>query len=1201
MQAFEGFCKHRQEEIRIYVGKNEDSAVRIAASNLAKDFESVLGSRIARSVKADDADIVIATVAGKADGAGDPAGSENRLYDEDGNLFSEAYSIGVSRGCLFISGSDRRGTVYGTYEVSRMIGVSPWHYWADMPRRKRKVVEFEEGYFVSDRPLIPYRGIFVNDEEELEAWVGSHGEERTIGPVTYARIYELILRLKGNIMWPAMHVNAFNHNPENARLADEMGVIIGTSHCDIMMRNNYCEWDGWVDEKGYEGIEYDYSIGGINREHIKEYWSESVQTNKDYEVCYTVGMRGIHDSGFETREIDKLGLSEEEALERKKELLERIITDQQKILAEQGVDKDAMQIFVPYKEVLTLYDAGLSVPDNVTLMWVDDNFGYIRRYPNEEERCRKGGNGLYYHGSYWGHPNMSYLFLNSIPLAHTEHELRKSYEQGIRKIWIYNLGAIKPLEQDVDFFFHTAWNMGKDDYNSDTRAYLKEFYDKNFTGGYGEETAGIVTEWAQITNMCKLEHLHRDAFAQEGAIDEAAYRVYRLEELVNRANAIYEKLPGDEKDAFFQFVVFKIHASYILNLIFYYADRSRMCIRQGKFSAADDYTVRVRNLSKRMNGLIGYYNKVLVSGKWDRLVAPFDYPPPSIPTVYDCMPATLRGGKPDRRWCNEQITNDVMKADPDENCYLRREHKTDGRIGVMLCGADETGRSIGTEECITFWKDGFLVKCLEIFPVEYGMKEIFRVEHSKGVCVSKTNGNVDTEVRIGVWISDASVSGEREYVRIYDADNLLVREYSVRIVDYGHSAGASVSEADGTVIIEAEDFGCSGWRLVSDVGRGYGDVLEYAGYSEGNSTEHGSGSTGAQYNQYPECIFEIADAGEYIIEVQRFPSLDSTGQIYLLMYLDNMPVRFSTTATDEWRGNWKNNVINGMERLTAKVILDKPGGHIIKLVDASMYFAFSRIVIHYGASTELGGWIRKSRVADGYWDIPKMNAVFYDDSFEICEDRDWTAVWFLEYSEKKIDLVHSHAVMRKMPQMTAMPEQIEWNRLNECMPVTDAPEPYCYKDGAVRIRAIDALCDNDHAWVSPGISAFEYALSGSYDDERFYVCLSDNKDDDACGELNYRIYLPEQGEYTISVYANVFDGTSEPVTVSVDGCVIPLERMSGNGSIWTFDGLRIFQIIELTRVGLDAGEHVLTFGIKKCIRIKDLFLYRDAALIDKDA
>ena len=450
------------EKVRICYNAGESEAVKTAAANLAADLKKVLsGVEVLQPAPEESAkdgvpEIVIGTIGvGKDTAAG---ADSDKMSDENGRLRKEAYQLKVQEGRLYILGSDRRGTVYGIYTFCEWMGVSPWYFFADVPVRRKRELVLEEGYCLTDWPSVEYRGIFINDEEELDAWVRNQIGEPTIGVKSYEKIFELLLRLKANYIWPAMHVNSFNLSPENGALADRMGMVVGTSHCDMLMRSNNREWIPWIEKKGYTDAVYDYSLEGKNREILREYWKESVEQNRDFEVCYTLGMRGIHDSGFETRELD--GMGPEELRRAKVELLGRVMEDQRKILRE-TLGHETMMTFIPYKEVLDLYDHGLEVPEDMTLVWANDNYGYIRRFPSEKEKGRKGGNGIYYHNSYWSPPSMSYVFLCSIPLAHTRSELKKAWDEGIRKLWVLNSGSIKPLEQEVTFFLRLAWEIGK--------------------------------------------------------------------------------------------------------------------------------------------------------------------------------------------------------------------------------------------------------------------------------------------------------------------------------------------------------------------------------------------------------------------------------------------------------------------------------------------------------------------------------------------------------------------------------------------------------------------------------------------------------------------------------------------------------------------------------------------------------------------
>ncbi|MBO7335428.1 MAG: glycosyl hydrolase 115 family protein, partial [Lachnospiraceae bacterium] len=426
-------------------------------------------------------------------------------------------------------------------------------------------------------------------------------------------------------------------------LADKMGVIIGTSHCDMLMRSNHREWEPWKKSKGYTDAVYDYSIPGRNREILEEYWRESVEQNSPLEVTYTLGMRGIHDSGFQVSALK--GLTGEELIKAKIDLLQTVIEKQVEIL-DTVAGPDTQKNFVPYKEVLELYDNGLKVPEDFTLIWVNDNYGYVRRYPNAAEKQRKGGNGLSDHHSYWSPPGNSYLFIDTIPLAHTANELKKAYNEGIRKLWITNFGAIKPLEEEMSFFADLAWDAGKDmSCTDDVDKWLTVWLDKTFTIKNPGEIAKLLNDLDQLTNVRKVEHMDIGVFPLETYGDEGAYRLHRYEEIFKKCNDAYKSLPEEERDAFFQLVLTKVHAAYYTNLMFYYADRSALCIKQGKSAAAQKYTALSLDFDILRRKLIKYYNDVMHDGKWKGILTPEDFPPPRTTTCPACMPPLFEDRK----------------------------------------------------------------------------------------------------------------------------------------------------------------------------------------------------------------------------------------------------------------------------------------------------------------------------------------------------------------------------------------------------------------------------------------------------------------------------------------------------------------------------------------------------------------------------
>ncbi len=626
-----------QQPQGIYLHPAEDSAVRIAAENLVQDVEKVCGVRPAITHDVQEAVIVIGTREHLADA---PI-TWSPVTDEEGLPRWEGYVMQASGGHLYLAGNDRRGAIYAVYDLCARMGVSPWYDLADVPVKEKDLVEWDDAEHVADWPQVKYRGIFLNDEEELDAWARLRGGESTIGPKTYARIFELILRLRGNYIWPAMHVNAFNMDAENGRLAQRMGVVTGTSHCDMLHRSNQNEWKPWVKAKGYEGLQYDYTLPGENRERLMEYWRESLQQNRDCECCYTVGMRGIHDSGFVTAGLE--GVSEEELLSRQRALLEEIMAAQRELIAQEIPGGRPPQAFVPYKEVLPIYDSGLNVPEDVTLIWVDDNHGYMRRYPNAQEQKRPGGNGVYYHSSYWAPPGMSYLFLGSIPLAHIGNEMKKCYEQGIQTIWVDNVGALKPLEQETEYFLRCAWDAGREDsVTQDAPRFLREMVARDFSVDCSK-MAEISARFAQLSNLCKPEHMRSRCFSQTAYGDEAAVRLNEMHRLTRRAEEIAERLPRREKDAFYELFLVRMQAATCIAAAYYYADRSVMAYDLGAMGTADSCFAKSRAWDDRKRMILHYYNEVLAGGKWQGILTPEDFPPPPLELYPACKPALTIG------------------------------------------------------------------------------------------------------------------------------------------------------------------------------------------------------------------------------------------------------------------------------------------------------------------------------------------------------------------------------------------------------------------------------------------------------------------------------------------------------------------------------------------------------------------------------
>ncbi len=455
----------------IYIGPNNPDTVRVAAQAFATDVQAVTGTRPQ----------ILTTLTGKLPGEIIVAGVLNHSPEIDALVSSRRLATTEIAGhwesaltttianplpghpevhqALIIAGADRRGAAFALFTLSRAMGVSPWTWWADVPVPHHTAVYVTAGDHLQPSPSVQYRGIFLNDEDwGLRPWAAKKMDpaiepahdgqpaKGNIGPHTYEHIFELLLRLHANSLWPAMHPGslAFNAVPENARLADRYGIVMGGSHSEALLRNNVGEWNEAPPPAGNGRWNYQ-----TNAPAMRDYWNARIAANGAYENFYTVGLRGVHDSGLEasgSREV-------------KAHLVEDVMADQRKILTDHIPKPIAQipQVIWLYKESLDLYRAGMQVPPDVTLGWTDDNYGYLRELPTVAEQKRPGGSGVYYHVSYWGAPH-DHLWLATTSPALIREEMSKAYDHNARKYWILNVGDLKPAELDIDYFLQLAWN-----------------------------------------------------------------------------------------------------------------------------------------------------------------------------------------------------------------------------------------------------------------------------------------------------------------------------------------------------------------------------------------------------------------------------------------------------------------------------------------------------------------------------------------------------------------------------------------------------------------------------------------------------------------------------------------------------------------------------------------------------------------------
>ncbi len=584
--------------VRIAVDSAENSAVRIAAANLAADFGRVCGTDASIVWPAEGSKIILAgTVDGptlrKLTDKKRPELAELKGKTEQYMIFNVDNPMPGVAEALVVAGSDRRGVVYGLYELSEQLGVSPWYDWADVPVRHRDNVSMARGRYTAGEPAVRYRGIFLNDEAPcLTGWVKNtygtgYGDHRF-----YARVLELLLRLRGNFMWPAMWAWSFYaDDPENSATADAMGVIMGTSHHEPMARNH----QEWSRKRGEYGA-WNYNT---NQETIDRFFREGIERAKGTEDIVTIGMRGDGDEA----------MSEDADVA----LLKKIIDNQRKIIAKTTGKKakETPQVWALYKEVLDYYDKGLRVPDDVIMLVCDDNWGNVRRLPGEQERKHPGGWGMYYHVDYVGAPRNS-KWINVTPIQGMWEQLRLTYDYGVDKLWILNVGDLKPMEYPITLFLDMAWNPTRynaSDFMEHPRAFCRGIFGEEF----GDEAARILNLYSKYNGRVTAEMLDASTYnLDNGEWRRVADEYARLEA---EALRLYLKLPAEARDAYFQLILFPVQAmSNIYEM--YYAQAMNHKLHAAGDPVANEWADRVERCFARDAELADVYNNKIAGGKW---------------------------------------------------------------------------------------------------------------------------------------------------------------------------------------------------------------------------------------------------------------------------------------------------------------------------------------------------------------------------------------------------------------------------------------------------------------------------------------------------------------------------------------------------------------------------------------------------------
>ncbi|HEU0066967.1 MAG TPA: glycosyl hydrolase 115 family protein [Sphingomonas sp.] len=600
----------------------DDPAMRHAADMLGDDLKALTGH--APRIVADAAVcgricIVIAPV-------GTPlAGAAGTAIAGQWERYERVVRRSAGQTRIVIAGSDVRGTIYGVVDLSRQLGVSPWAWWADVTPRAVRRLTIDDAAVRSTTPSVRYRGIFLNDEDwGLEPWAAKTLEPKTgnIGPHTYRRVFELMWRLKANLLWPAMHSvsTPFYADPTNPRLADEYAIVIGTSHAEPMLRNNLREWDAAL--RG----PFDFTS---NAAHMTDYWRERLDQARGHENIYTMGLRGIHDGPMQ-------GASDNAG---RRAILEKVVGLQRGLLA-QAYARPAQpvpQVYVAYHELQEAYDDGLTLPGDVTLMWADDNYGYLRRLSTPAERQRPGGAGIYYHLSYWGRPH-DYLWLGTTHPALIHEEMGRALATDATRMWVVNVGDIKPIEYLSQYFLDLAFDART--FATSPRYHLRTFMAQTFGAGSADDLADVMmrfydlaferrpefmgfgeTEW--VTPNRPTDYVRSDG-------EEAQARLAAYAALVTKAEAIGARMPADRRDAYFELVLYPVRGAAKLHERILKLDLARLYAEQGRASA-NIYVDQAKAAHAAIVADTSRYN-ALRDGKWRHIM---DMAPRALPVFQE--------------------------------------------------------------------------------------------------------------------------------------------------------------------------------------------------------------------------------------------------------------------------------------------------------------------------------------------------------------------------------------------------------------------------------------------------------------------------------------------------------------------------------------------------------------------------------------
>jgi hypothetical protein len=809
---------------------------------------------------------------------------------------------GVSS-ALIIAGSDKRGAIYGVYDLSEQIGVSPWYWWADVPVRHQEALFVKPGRYVQGEPAVRYRGIFLNDEAPaLSGWT----KEKFGGFNSrfYVKVFELILRLKGNYLWPAMWGNAFNEDdPLNPKLADEYGIVMGTSHHEPMLRAQQ-EW------KRHGKGPWNYAT---NSEALKAFWTDGIEHNKGFESIITMGMRGDGDLPMVAGGDMAANVA----------LLEKIVADQRSIIAQRMNPHLAAvpQLWALYKEVQEYYEKGMRVPVDVTLLWCDDNWGNVRRLPTAEERHRSGGAGIYYHFDYVGGPR-NYKWLNTVPITKVWEQMNLAYQYGARRIWIVNVGDLKPMEFPIEFFLNLAWNplaWPKDRIAEFTRLWAE----REFGPAYAADIADILAKYTKYNGRRKPELLDS---ARYSLVDyqEADRVLAEWRAITEKTERIYGSLPENARDAFFQLVLYPAKASAQVNELYIAAAKNHLYSSQGR-ALTNDCAAQVRAWFQADADLSAFYNHTMAGGKWNHMMdqTHIGYTYWQQPPV-NAMPA---------------VTEIELPAE--------------AKIGVAVEGSRAAWPGAPGEPALPVldaYQRGR--RYIDIFNRGRAPFEFSAAASHPWILLSKAQGRIEKEERLSVSVdwSKAPQGSQQGSVRIAGPGGgpVVVKVELFNPRQPARDSLAGFVESDGYVSIDAEHYTAKNdtpgarWEMIPDYGRTLSSMTVLP--MTAASVTPPNGSPSLEYRMY------LFHPGKVEVQAILAPTLDfvpGRGLRFAVSFDDQPPQILDALARNSLK-DWEESVKDSVRTVKSTHDVAELGYHVLKFWMVDPGVTLQKLVVDLG-------------------------------------------------------------------------------------------------------------------------------------------------------------------------------------------------------------------------------------------------------------